>query len=134
MYTINNFCYGHQIAEDKKLNNSLNLHDVEFRTVINDKTYEVSIPYHGGVISNDIHPIIFGCCITHDDCNPDYISEVRNNREEDYYEGYQIFLQQFIEAMEEEAELEEEFEPLVTQLKSFLNEASPKFYAVESSS
>lgn len=134
MYTSNCFCFGHQLASDKKLNNLLQDWDVYFKININGRYWVVDFPYHGGQIDGDTYSCIFGTNITDDDDNPFYIDEVRNAKEEDYLTDYKIFLGKVVSGLEQDAKLQPEFKDVVDKLKKFLQTNKPKFYSVEISS
>jgi hypothetical protein len=138
MYTFNYYCFGHKLAENKKLNNLLHDYDVEFTKYINGRSWEIDFPYHGGQISGDIYYCIFGTIITDDDCNPNYVDEVRNSKEQDYIEDYYKFIEVLLTELQKDVEAskdsEPEFEKIFNMLKEFLSKNDPKFYSVEASS
>jgi hypothetical protein len=134
MYIINNFVYGHKMAEHKELNNELWQFELEFRKVINGKRYEVDFPYHGGQIRGDVISVIFGTVITDDDGNSDYSKEIRLAKEEDYEKEYQIFLEAYIEDLNANKGEESDYDQFVEKLIPFLRATKPDFYTVESSS
>jgi hypothetical protein len=141
MYTYNIYCFGHQLALDKNLNNSLYSEDVVFSKKINGKKFVIEYPYHGNqIFGEDTVSCIFGIEITDDDNNPYFIEEVKSSKEEDYLDDYRIFLNNFFKQCEEdfvsmkESEYVEEYKSLINNLLIFTQNNKPKFYTVEVSS
>lgn len=136
MYICNIFCFGHKMADNKKLNNFISDLDLEFSKSINGKIYEVSYPYHGGQVNGDKYSIIFGYEITDDDNNPNYINEIRNAKEEDYIKEYNIFISEYINILKNDdfSYLNEDELKILKELIDFLEKTKPCFYSVEISS
>ena len=136
MYTFNYFCFGHRMADNKKLNNFIADLDLEFRRSVNGKDYEVSYPYHGGQVDGDVYSVVFGFNITDDDDNPDYINVIRKVKEEDFIKGYNIFLSEYTNWLKTEdfSDFEEEELKTLKELIDFLEKTEPCFYSVEASS
>ena len=135
MYTFNLFCFGHRLAKNKELNNSLHDWCIEFNKTINGKNFEVSFPYHGGQVRNDCYSCVFGIIISDDD-NPDYVNNIKSVNELDYLNDYNEFLRIFFHEFESDtyAEHEKEILEVVKRLKKFIIENKPEFYTVEISS
>ncbi len=129
MYTFNFFVYGHRMANNPELNNSLREWDLEFQK----GDYEVSFPYNGGQVRGDIYSVIFGKIITDDDNNPNYVREVRNAKESDYEKDYQKFVNSYKQFLKD-VEFEGDDKILVEKLINFLDNTKPEFYSVEASS
>ena len=123
MYICNIFCFGHKMADNKKLNNFISDLDLEFSKSINGKIYEVSYPYHGGQVNGD-------------DNNPNYINEIRNAKEEDYIKEYNIFISEYINILKNDdfSYLNEDELKILKELIDFLEKTKPCFYSVEISS
>lgn len=136
MYTYNIFCFGHKMADNKKLNNFISELDLEFSKSINGKIYKVSYPYHGGQVNGDTYSTIFGYEITDDDNNPDYINVIRNVKEEDFIKGYNIFISEYINMLKTDdfSDLNEDELKILTELIDFLEKTQPCFYSVQASS
>lgn len=136
MYTFNHFVFGHDLSVNKELNNSLWGFGVDYETTINNKRFEVTCPYHGGKSKGDTFSVILGCIITDNDHNPNYIEEVRNSKEEDYINEYNIFLEELIKDLNDNKGIEEdgEYDQFADELITFLRKNIPKFYIVEASS
>lgn len=133
MYTFNLFCFGHELALDKDLNNELE-EMISYHIKIKGKTWEIDFPYHGGRVAGDIMPCVFGRIITDDDHNPLFLDEVRNSKESDYMEDYNIFITNLYKDLDEDLKMDPSFEEFYNRLKKFINENKPKFYLVEVSS
>lgn len=134
MYTFNYYVFGHRMAENKEINNTLNEFDIEFSTKVSGKTYEVDFPYHGGQVSGDLYSCVFGTIITDDDNNPDYINDVRSSKEDDYIKDYNIFLDQLKKNLTDNLGEDDDYDNFVPKLIDYLDSNSPTFYAVEASS
>lgn len=136
MYTYNLFVFGHDVSKDKEINNLIWECDLEFRKTINGKKFEVSFPYHGGIVKGDTYAVLFGVYITDDDHNSNYVSEVRNAKEEDYINDYNQFLKEFIDNLTDfenglaGTEDETDLKPLL----DYLNNTKPEFYNLQVSS
>lgn len=133
MYTFDNFVFGHQLSKDKNLNNDLCEFDFEFSTKINGKEWELDFPYHGGQVRGDCYSCVFGTIITDNDNNKDYVSDIRNAKEEDYINDYNIFLDNLFRFFDEFVLDSEEY-GVINRLKKFVAENKPEFYSVEASS
>lgn len=137
MYTYHNFVYGHQLANQPKLNNQVYEFDLYFRYGAGSRQYMIDMPYHGGQVRGDIHSIIWGCHITDDDQNEYYLDEVRAVTKEDYHPGYVLFLTALKEDLlsPENYQIgEPEYDQFVEELISYLDSTEPEFYTVEVSS
>ncbi len=140
MYIYNEFIFGHQLSIDKELNNDLCDYDIEYQKTINGKKFEIDFPYHGGQVNGDTYSCVFGVVITDNDGNPNFIDEVRNSKEEDYLSDYNIFITSLIKdindnrGLEEDEEMNKDYENFANRLIEFLQSNKPKFYEVELSS
>lgn len=140
MYTYNIYCYGHKLAVDPKLNNEIGDWDVYFNKEYPSGDYGIEAPYHGGQILGDTQSIVFGIQITTDDSNPDYVTEVRNSKEETYKRDYKQFVEDLKEDLLDSIESNpidketKEYAKVVNKLIKFLDTHEPEFYTVEASS
>ena len=134
MYTFNLFIYGIQMSENPDINNLLHSCDAEFSTKINGKRWEVNFPYHGGQCRGDVYSCIFGIQISDDDRNPNYVSAIRNSKEEDYIEDFKIFLDQYISYLDQNFGTDPEFDSDMKKIIDFIRNQKPCFYSVEASS
>ncbi len=132
MYTYNLFCYGHVMANNPELNEELHENDVQFKTTINGKTYEIDFPYHGGQTAGDIASCVFGTVI-HDDYhkNANFVKLIKNAKESDYKDNYNQFLKQLFEYLTSGEYISEKS---IKELKHFLDKNQPEFYLLEVSS
>ena len=46
MYTYNIFCFGHEMALNKELNNFLRYYEMEFFDTIKGKEWQIDFPYY----------------------------------------------------------------------------------------
>jgi len=134
MYTYNNYVFGHQLSVNKELNNELTEFDYEFSISINNKSFEISTPYHGGQCSGDVYSVIFGHVITDDDQNPDFVNEIRNAKEEDYIKEYLEFIKQVKVDLIRDKGLEKKYDEFCDKLITFIDSTKHTFYSVEASS
>ena len=136
MYTYNIFCFGHELAKNKELNNLLDEFDLEFKCKIGDKIWEIYFPYHGGQVDGDTLSCIFGCKISHNDRNPNWLKTIRGAKKEDYIFDYGIFLKKLFTELEspENLGIEEEYDNLVDSLREWVYNNEPDFYMIEASS
>lgn len=160
MYIVNNFCYGIDMNKDGM--------NGDFRDVLYYMDVVVSIPtgeyykgievvfeiderYHGGSTGNYYSGVV-GFCLSDDDCNPNYISDIKDAKEEFFKKIWDSHLPSVILELEDDLKESEDFykkEPSLSSkekeeadsmLKSykdfieFLKTAEPEFYSVESSS
>ncbi len=147
MYTYNIFCFGHEMALNKELNNFLRYYEMEFFDTIKGKEWQIDFPYHGGQVKDDTYSCVFGTIITDDDNNPNYVNEIRNAKEENYLADYETFLDKLLTQCEddvihmnetfsslEEIEYREAYKQLIDELKEFTKNNKPTFYSIEASS
>jgi hypothetical protein len=143
MYIINDFVFGYDLNEDLELKQMIEDIDLEFSKSIGDLFFEISSPYHGGCMSLDC-PKLFGTIIASDDDNEiNYVTEIRNAKEEDYLDSFKEFVETFKkEAFNAYSEKDKvnyfkEYEEYTNTLKEIikrLDNLEPKFYILESSS
>ncbi len=133
MYTYNIFCFGHQLEKNPDITDLVYELDLVFKYRVGDLKYSVEFPYHGGKCDGDIYSIIFGVEITDNDFNPDFIDQVRNAKEEDYKEGYNLFLDEYKKYLND-CITDDEDEVQIKNIIEFLDNYDPKFYSVEVSS
>lgn len=126
MYTYDLIIFGHRLNDEPELNKIIGENDLVFEF---DK-YEVETQYHGNSID---YVISFGIEITDTDCsNPFYIDKIRNFKEEDYIKDYNIFIEKYIESLNEIKEDEEILE--IEKVINFLKTNKPKLYSLQVSS
>lgn len=130
MYTYNILVYGHDISNNPELNNQLVDYDLEFYS----DGYEVDFPYHGGQVRGDVYSVVFGEYITDNDGNPNYITKVREVKEEDHKEGYLKFVEKYKNYLLEDKGVEDDYDEFVDKLVEYLDKTEPCFYSVEASS
>ena len=119
------------MSNNPKLNNFI--YDMDLTFSYNDCV--VSKPYHGGQILDDIYSIVFGIEIACDDDNPDYISTVRNAKEEDYIQPYNEFLKEYFLDLKNADCYGDGIDAQWTgELIEYLENTNPCFYSVEASS
>ena len=137
MYTYNMLVFGHNFSIDPQVNNAIHDFDLEHLEVINGKTFEVSMPYHGGQIAGDTFSVVCGFEITDDDQNTNYLAEVKAFVEADYVENYRLFIESYKKVVVlpflKETESKEEFR-VVAAILTFLESREPGVYTVEASS
>lgn len=136
MYIIKNLVYGHEMANNRSLNNNVNGFGIELSEEINGKKFEISSPYHGGQVDGDVLSVIFGCCITDDDNNPKFMEQLvkAHENEENYKRDYNQFLNKFKNDLNKDMGEEETSDEFFQELIVWLDNTEPKFYFVESSS
>lgn len=134
MYTFNYLVFGHNLAINHELNNAVHEFDLSFQTTINGKEFVVDTPYHGGQVNGDTLSVVFGCNITSDESNPDYINLIRNAKEEDYLADYNKFIDELTKDLTSNKGEEGDYDKFVDELIKFLKENKPTFYSVEASS
>ena len=151
MHTYNVFCFGHETTGNPAVNFLKELVvSSEFNLDINNKEWAVEFPYHGGLVSGDDMPCLFGTAITDNSFRYNhYTDEVRAAKESDYAEDYQSFLDWLLSRLQNYIEYKDteefgstptsclrnkdyaEFHNNVNQLKEFLANNKPKFYSIE---
>jgi len=139
MHTYNVFCFGHETTGNPVVDFLKELVvSSEFNIKIGNKEWVVEFPYHGGLVSGDDMPCLFGTAVTDSYLqNKDYTDEVRAAKESDYTEDYQSFLDRLLNQLQNYIEYKytEEFgftfHNNVNQLKEFLANNKPKFYSIE---
>jgi hypothetical protein len=150
MYTYNLFCCGIDLTKKENLANHIE-EICEFEMKINGKSYELTTPYQGGLVSGDVFPIVFGTIITDDDHNKEYTNEIRNAKESDYKEEYENFVKVLvneikndnllsdkeIESVDNNVEQKEYIEDIIkksNQLIDYIEKTEPHFYTMQVSS
>lgn len=136
MYTFNYFCFGHKLSNNKELNNELQNWDFSYKKIINNRKFELYFPYHGGQVLGDTYSCVLGIIISSDESNPNYINEIRNAKESDYLDDYNLFLSDMLKDFDSDnyAEFEIEVLETIAKFKDFLTKNNPEFYHVEASS
>ncbi len=142
MYTYNLFCFGINPEKlDKEFIDNL---DFQFTS---SNGYSIESHYHG----NKGYCYVIGLNIIDDDNNPNYVKTVKNSKQEDFIDGYNIFKSEVLSLLEEsisEAETVKEEHKNSTEvldeinsiidmfkdLKNVMINTAPEFYSVEVSS
>jgi len=134
MYTFNLYVFGHNLSIDKELNNSLNSFDIELKTKIGDRTYEIDFPYNGGQTSGDTYSCVFGTTISTDEFNPNHVKEIRSFKKEYYIEEYKEFIEYLkIEVVKFKGE-DGDMDMVIDNLIKFIDTHEPELYSVQASS